>query len=394
MSAKSLMVAATAILVVLVGGVGIAGFQLGQQTADPTRTTDIDVEDAEDELSPLLELYVDIRERAVDVPEEGELVQGAIDGMLETLDDDYARYFPPQAMEAFQAGVSGEFVGIGVFIEDTPEGVGIVSVIPDTPADQAGLKPNWRIVTVDGEEVRDEPSDGVARRVQGEEGSEVTIGFEDEQGEVREITLERRRIDVPTVDVEVEDGLGTVRMIQFTSSTGEQFTEEMTRLVEQEQVDGVLLDLRGNGGGVLDQAVQVADVLMDEGPVVRVVEADGRERELGSSDGGFTDLPLVVLVNESSASATEILSGALKQRGRAELVGQTTFGKGTVQTISSFSDGSGAKFTTAEYFLPDGTSVEGVGIQPDRQVDEPEEQLDVARRLLQQKVAADTVGAR
>lgn len=393
MSAKSLMVAATAILVVLVGGVGIAGFQLGQRTAGSTPNTDIDVEDAEEELSPLLELYVDIRERAVDVPEQRELVQGAIDGMLETLDDDYARYFPPEAMEAFQAGVSGEFVGIGVFIEDTPEGVGIVSVIPDTPADEAGLEPGWRIVTVDGEEVRDEPSNGVAKRVQGEEGTEVTIGFEDEQGEVREITLNRRRIDVPTVDTEVQDGLGIVRMIQFTSNTGQQFEEKMARLVEEESVDGVLLDLRGNGGGVLDQTVEVADQLMGEGPVVRVVEADGRERELTSSDGGYTDLPLVVLVNESSASATEILAGALKQRGRAELVGQPTFGKGTVQTISSFSDGSGAKFTTAEYFLPDGTSVEGVGIQPDRQVADPDEQLEVARQLLQQKVAAEPVGA-
>lgn len=394
MSAKSLTVAGVAILLLLIGGVGIASYQLGQRTTDPIANADVDVEDAEESLSPLLELYADIKERAVDVPEDDELVRGAIDGMLETLDDDYARYFPPQAMEAFQAGVSGEFVGIGVFIEDTPEGVGIVSVIPDSPAAEADLEPGWRIVTVDGEDVRDEPSDGVARRVQGEEGTEVTVGFEDEQGEVREFTLTRRRIDIPTVDTEVQDGLGVVRMIQFSSSTGEQFETAVTELVEQENVGGLLLDLRGNGGGVLDQAVQVADVLMGEGPVVRVVEADGRERELTSSDGGFTELPVVVLVNEGSASATEILAGALKQRGRAEIVGQPTFGKGTVQTISTFADGSGAKFTTAKYFLPDGDSVEGKGIQPDRVVEGPEEQFEVARRLLEQKVAAESAGAR
>lgn len=394
MSAKSLTVAGVAILLLLIGGVGIASYQLGQRTTDPIANADVDVEDAEESLSPLLELYADIKERAVDVPEDDELVRGAIDGMLETLDDDYARYFPPQAMEAFQAGVSGEFVGIGVFIEDTPEGVGIVSVIPDSPAAEADLEPGWRIVTVDGEDVRDEPSDGVARRVQGEEGTEVTVGFEDEQGEVRELTLTRRRIDIPTVDTEVQDGLGVVRMIQFSSSTGEQFETAVTELVEQENVGGLLLDLRGNGGGVLDQAVQVADVLMGEGPVVRVVEADGRERELTSSDGGFTELPVVVLVNEGSASATEILAGALKQRGRAEIVGQPTFGKGTVQTISTFANGSGAKFTTAKYFLPDGDSVEGKGIQPDRVVEGPEEQFEVARRLLEQKVAAESAGAR
>lgn len=394
MSAKSLTVAGVAILLLLVGGVGIASFQLGQRTTDPIANADVDVEDAEESLSPLLELYVDIKERAVDVPEDDELVRGAIDGMLETLDDDYARYFPPQAMEAFQAGVSGEFVGIGVFIEDTPEGVGIVSVIPDSPASDAGLEPGWLIVSVDGEDVRDEPSNGVAQRVQGEEGTEVTVGFEDEQGEVREFTLTRRRIDIPTVDVEVEDGLGVVRMIQFSSPTGEQFENAVTELVEQENVGGLLLDLRGNGGGVLDQAVEVADVLMGEGPVVRVVEADGRERELTSSDGGFTELPVVMLVDEGSASATEILAGALQQRGRAEIVGQPTFGKGTVQTISSFADGSGAKFTTAEYFLPNGDSVEGTGIQPDRVVEDPEEQFEVARRLLEQKVAAESAGVR
>ncbi len=394
MSAKSLTVAGVAILLLLVGGVGIASFQLGQRTADPIANADVDVEDAEESLSPLLELYADIKERAVDAPEDDELVQGAIDGMLETLDDDYARYFPPQAMEAFQAGVSGEFVGIGVFIEDTPEGVGIVSVIPDSPAAEADLEPGWRIVTVNGEDVRDEPSDGVARRVQGEEGTEVTVGFEDEQGEVREFTLTRRRIDIPTVETEVEDGLGVVRMIQFSSPTGEQFENAVTELVEQENVGGLLLDLRGNGGGVLDQAVEVADVLMGEGPVVRVVEADGRERELTTSEGGFTEVPVVVLVNEGSASATEILAGALKQRGRAEIVGQPTFGKGTVQTISTFADGSGAKFTTAKYFLPNGDSVEGEGIQPDRVVEDPEEQFEVARRLLEQKVAAESAGAR
>lgn len=394
MSAKSLTVAGVAILVLLVGGVGIASFQLGQRTTDPVANADLDVEDAEKSLSPLLELYADIKERAVDAPEDDELVQGAIDGMLETLDDDYARYFPPQAMEAFQAGVSGEFVGIGVFIEDTPEGVGIVSVIPDSPAAEADLEPGWRIVTVDGENVRDEPSDGVAQRVQGEEGTDVTVGFEDEQGEVREFTLTRRRIDIPTVETEVEDELGIVRMIQFSSPTGEQFENAVTELVEQENVGGLLLDLRGNGGGVLDQAVEVADVLMGEGPVVRVVEADGRERELTTSEGGFTELPVVVLVNEGSASATEILAGTLKQRDRAEIVGQPTFGKGTVQTISTFADGSGAKFTTAKYFLPNGDSVEGKGIQPDRVVEDPEEQFEVARRLLEQKVAAESAGAR
>jgi carboxyl-terminal processing protease len=336
----------------------------------------VDVEDAENDLAPLINLYADLKQQAKNAPDDQVLVEGAIEGMLETLNDDYARYFPPEAMEAFQAGVRGEFVGIGVFIEDTPDGVTIVSVIPESPAEEAGLEAGWRIVSVDGVDVRNEPSDGVARRVQGEEGTEVTVGFEDEAGQRHERTLTRARIDIPTIDTEVEDGIGTIRMIQFTNATGEQFAKAVEELIEQEGVEGLLLDLRGNGGG-----------LLNEGPVVRVVEADGRERGLESSNGGYTEIPAVVLVNEGSASATEILAGALQTRGRAELVGTATFGKGTVQTISTFTDGSGAKFTTAEYFLPDGTSVEGAGLTPDESVADREQQRAVARALLEQKVA-------
>lgn len=389
---KSLLVTGLLIALLLVGGVGYVVGTKSDPAGPSAADLDVDLEDTEDAeaaLTPLIELYADLQQRAVDAPEEQALVEGAIEGMLDTLDDDYARYFPAEAFEAFQSEVSGEFVGVGVFLEETPEGVTVVSVIPDTPAESAGLEAGDRIVAVDGEDVRDEPINVITQRVQGEEGTDVELGIENEDGDTRQVSVTRARIDIPTVDIEVEDGIAVVRMIQFTSATGDEFGAELESLVEREPVEGILLDLRGNGGGPLNDAVEVADALMGAGPVVSVVEADGRERELDSSDGGLTDLPLVVLVNEGSASATEILAGALQQRGRAELVGTETFGKGTVQTIRQFENGSGVKFTTAEYFLPEGNSVEGEGITPDEVVEDPDEQLDVARRLLEQKVAAE-----
>jgi carboxyl-terminal processing protease len=381
------LAAAAVVAAVLVAAVGVLGYQLGQESAGGDLGASVSTEDAETDLSPLIELYADLRQKAVDVPSQDELVRGAIEGMLETLDDDYARYFPPDAMEAFQSGISGEFVGIGVYLEETPEGATVLSVIPDTPAQRADLESGWRIVSVNGENVRDEPLDAISRRVQGQEGTEVTVGFETPDGETPELTLTRQSIDIPTVETEVRDQVGVVRMIQFTTSTATQFDSAVQRLTDQEGVKGLVLDLRNNGGGVLDQAVNVSDRLLSEGVVVRVLEADGRKRVLRSSDGGTTDLPVVVVVNGGSASASEILAGALQQRDRATIVGTSTFGKGTVQTITHFANGSGAKFTTARYELPGGKSIEGQGIQPDRVVEDSQGQMDTALKLLRSKVA-------
>lgn len=386
MSYRALTAAAVAALVLVVG-VGVVSFQLGQESAGPDFSTNVDTQDAKQALQPLLQLYADLRAEAVDVPSGDKLVQGAIEGMLGTLDDEYARYFPPHAMESFQSSISGEFVGIGVFLEETPKGATILSVISGTPAERAELQSGWRIVSVNGESVRDEPLEAISQRVQGEAGTEVTIGFETGDGDVRELTLTRRSIDIPTVRTEVRDQVGVIRLLQFAETTGSQFSEALQRLTEERGVEGLLLDLRNNGGGVLPQAVEVADQLLNEGVVVRVIEADGQERVLRSSDGGVTDMPVVVLVNGGSASAAEIVAGALKQRDRATIVGTSTFGKGTVQTITNFSDGSGAKFTTARYELPGGKSIEGEGIQPDRVVKGAEQQMQTGLELLRQKMA-------
>lgn len=390
MASKSLLVLGLTVVLVLLVGVGAVGYLIGERQSRPA-APDVgsgDMEDAQQALSPVMELYAELREKAVDVPEDSELVEGAIEGMLDTLDDDYARYFPPDAFEAFQASVEGEFVGVGVFLEDTPDGATVRSVIPDTPAEGAGLQPGDRIISVDGEDVVNEPLDAITHRVQGEEGTDVTLGIEREGGETLEVTITRARIDVPVLEARVEDGVGVVELLQFTSTAGEQFEQVVTELAARDEVDGLLLDVRGNGGGVLNDAVEIADVLLDAGPVVRVVESDGRERELDSSDGGITDLPVVVVVDKGSASATEILAGALQERGRAQVVGEQTFGKGTVQTIRRFTNGSGVKFTTAEYFLPSGASIEGEGLAPDEIVEDPDQQLEVARQVLQQQIAS------
>lgn len=370
--------------------VAAGAFQLGAQQQPqaplegPTDAADLD--DAEEAVEPLAELYAEIVESAVEVPDREVLIESAMQAMLDELDDDYAQFVPAEGFEAFQDQVRGEFSGVGMQIEETPEGAVVTSVFPDTPAEDAGIQSGWLIQGVDGRDVSDVPVGQIAQAVQGEAGTEVTLELRDTDEEVRELTIERAEISIPTVQVDVEDGVGVVTMLTFTQQTGEQFRAAIEDL-EDAGVEGMVLDLRNNGGGTLNDALDVLDALLDGGEVLRIVEA--QEEEVVEVDDGATDLPLVVMVNEASASASEVVAGALQDRGRGELVGETTFGKGTIQVISQFSDGSGAKLTTAEFFTPDGASIEGVGLTPDTVLtaDDDDDQLAEAVDVLREQVA-------
>jgi len=380
----------TAALVALVA-VAIGAFQLGAQSQPQPSLEGLgaggaDLDDAEDAVEPIAELYAEIMDSAVEAPDREALVEAAMEAMLDELDDDYAQFVPAEGFGAFQDQVRGEFSGVGMQIEETPEGAVVTSVFPDTPAEEGGIESGWRIEAVDGEDVSGVPVGQIAQAVQGEEGTEVDLELRDEDGDLRELTLERAEISIPTVQVDIEDGVGVVTMLTFTQQTGEQFERAIEQL-EDAGVEGMVLDLRNNGGGTLNDALDVLDALLDGGEVLRIVEAS--EEEVVEVDEGATDLPLVVMVNEASASASEVVAGALQDRGRAELVGETTFGKGTIQVISQFSDGSGAKLTTAEFFTPDGSSIEGVGLTPDTVLtaQDDDEQLAEAVDLLREQVA-------
>ncbi len=335
--------------------------------------------DAVADLDPVIELYEALNENAVDAPDAEKLVDGAIQGMLDQVDDDYARYFPAEDFEDFNASLDGTFSGVGLMLTDTPDGPVIVSVLEGTPAEEAGIEEGERIVSVDGEDVSGDPLEQIVAKVKGEAGTTVTLGLAGGDEGRRTLEITRAEFDLPLTTREMLDGdIGYVRLYQFAQNAGERVRRDVRALLD-DGARGIVLDLRTNPGGLLDEAVSVASVFVEDGEIVSVQKRRGEREMYDAVDDAFEDVPLVVLVNERSASASEIVAGAVQDADRGPIVGETTFGKGTVQTIAQFSDGSGAKFTTARYFTPSGDSIEGVGVEPDVGValDDDEEPVEI-----------------
>ena len=335
--------------------------------------------DAVADLEPVIELYEALNESAVDAPDAEKLVDGAIQGMLDEVDDDYARFFPAAAFEDFNASLDGTFSGVGLMLTDTPDGPVIVSVLEDTPAEEAGIEEGERIVAVDGEDVSGDPLEEIVAKVKGEAGTTVSLGLAGGDEGRRTLEIIRAEFDLPLTTREMLEGdVGYVRLYQFAEDAGERVRTDVRALLD-DGAGGIVLDLRRNPGGLLNEAVSVASVFVEDGEIVSVQRRGGDRESFDAVDDAFDEVPLVVLVDDASASASEIVAGAVQDADRGSIVGETTFGKGTVQTIAQFSDGSGAKFTTARYFTPSGDSIEGVGVEPDvnAALDDDEEPVEV-----------------
>ncbi|HUH08855.1 MAG TPA: S41 family peptidase [Egibacteraceae bacterium] len=374
-------IAAVVWSLVLVVSLVIASYLLGARSAGQTGG-------APEELRPVVQLYERVRGGAVDPPDDDELVRGAVEGMLGVLDDPYAAFYDDEEFAGLNEVLEGEISGVGVLIEETPDGIEVLGVLDGTPAQEEGIESGERIVGVDGRDVRGLPIDAVANLVKGEAGTDVTLGLEGGSHGARELTLTRAVIHVPNVESELLDGsVGHVRLIQFARGAARDTRTAVEDLLDQ-GATGIVLDLRDNPGGLLEEAVDVAGLFIEDGTVVSVQGRGGRVEDIEATGEAFADLPLVLLVNEWSASASEIVAGAIQDFDRAPVLGVTTFGKGTVQTVHDLAGGAGAKFTTAEYLTPSGDSIEGVGVVPDKTIEDPEEQLAVARQELQALVAA------
>lgn len=323
--------------------------------------------DGDGELARLTELYEALTDSAVEAPDEEQLVDAAIEAMLDEIDDPYAQYFENDEFASFNQSLDGTFSGVGLVLEDTPDGPVIVSVLEDTPADRAGIEEGERIVSVDGEDVADEPLESIVTKVKGDAGTAVTLGLRGGDEGERTIEVTRAEFDLPVVESETLEGgdVGYVRLFQFTEGSAERVRETVRTLVEDDGVNGVVFDLRGNPGGLLNEAVAVASVFIERGEIVSVQERGTAVETFDAVGDAFDDVPVAVVVDDSSASASEIVAGAVRDADRGPVVGEETFGKGTVQTITRLPDGSGAKFTTARYFTPSGDSIEGVGVEPD-----------------------------
>ena len=303
--------------------------------------------------------------------EDDKLLYGAIRGMVEAWGDPYTRFVDPQQLKEEEIEMEGEYGGLGIYIGQRDGQTLIISPIEDTPADKAGLKPKDQIVKIGDEIILGWDSQQVVKRLRGKPGTTVTIWVRREgEEELLKFELNRESIKLESVRSEMMDKtLGYIRISQFKQKTAGDVRDAVVSLAKA-GAKGYILDLRNNGGGLLNSAVEISDMFLNGGLVVGMKgRMDRANDEIFANPGTLTSLPMVVLINEGSASASEIVAGALSDRERAVTVGKKTFGKGSVQTLFNLTDGSGLYVTIARYHTPSGTVIDHVGLEPDVEVE-------------------------
>ena len=338
----------------------------------------------EDTFTPFWEVWDLVHARFVEQPVDNvALVEGAIEGMLATLDDPHTRYLSPEDEALTRENMEGEIQGIGAEVSEEDGRIVIVSPIEGSPAEAAGLLPGDVLLTADSVDLVGMSVLEAAQLVRGPKGTVVVLGIE-RDGEQFEVSIERDTIKIASVRGEMLDnGLAYIRLTQFGQSSDEDLEALLETLTAQNPA-GIILDLRRNPGGSLDTAVNIADQFLPEGIILSERFGTGRETEFESTDEGFADdLPLAVLLDEGSASASEVLAGAIQDRERGVLIGQTSFGKGTVQSWQALSNGGGVRITTARWLTPNDNWIHESGLTPDyfiplSKADEEDVQLEAA----------------
>lgn len=329
-----------------------------------------------------------------------EMQDGIFKGMLESLGDPYSEYYTPEELAEMMEQSEGIYFGIGAYISlDTEKNLPKISgVMEGSPAEEADLRANDLIYEVGGVSTYGLTLTETVSMIKGEEGTEVTLTLIREgESDYLEITLTRRRVEAPTVEYSMLDGrIGYIQVTEFDSVTVNQFSEALYT-VKNSAARGIILDLRGNPGGNLDAVVDMCNMILPEGMIVYTEDKYGNREEYTSDGEHELELPLVVLVDMNSASAAEIMAGAIKDYGIGTLVGTTTFGKGIVQQIMSFRDGSAVKLTISAYYTPNGNNIHGIGIEPDvlcefdgeayyGSEDHPDNQLEKAKEVLEELI--------
>lgn len=297
---------------------------------------------------------------------------GMYRGLIDALDDPYSTYYTLDELKNLKESTEGIYYGIGAYVgyDQETEHCKLTGIIPNTPAQEAGLKAEDIIVEVDGVDVRGKTTNDVVALIKGEENTDVVLTiFRQGETDYLKITVTRRKVEAPTVNYEMlEDGIAYIQITQFEEVTSGQF-EENYQKAKEDGMKKLLLDLRSNPGGTLSSVVEIAQQLLPKGLVVYTEDKYGVRQEFTCDGAQKIEVPMVVLVNENSASASEILAGAIKDYGIGTLVGTTTFGKGIVQKVFSMTDGTAVKLTTSHYYTPNGNDIHKVGIQPDETVE-------------------------
>jgi carboxyl-terminal processing protease len=326
-----------------------------------------------------------------DIPVET-LMNGAIKGAVGALGDPHSVYMDKRMYREFMIETEGSFSGVGIVLGVKDKILTVVSPIEGTPGDKAGIKSGDQIVKIDSHDTKDMALDEAVSKIRGPEGTQVVLTIRRGQ-DIKDYPLTRSNIQLKTVTGKMlPDKIAYIRLSMFNEQTGGDFARKYQEL-EQQGMKALVLDLRDNPGGLLGESVKVAGKLVPKGPIVSVVQRSG-EREVHSSSLEALKYPLVVLVNGGSASASEIVAGAVQDTGAGTLVGVKTFGKGSVQTVMSLGDSTAVKLTIAKYYTPKDRSINGIGIEPDVKVEPPPDkdtsgkdpQLDKAVEILKSKL--------
>ncbi len=363
-----------------------------QQAATP--------QDLQNLFKPFWEAWTLVHENYVDQPvDDVALMRGAISGMMDALGDEHSSYMDPKDFEQANAGLEGEYEGIGAYVDTTTEYLTITSPMPDSPAERAGLKPGDQVVGIDGEDMTGIPGEAVRMKIVGPAGTIVRLTvLREGESDLLEFDVTREKIKLASASGKMlENQIAYIQVTTFGARTTPELLATLTEIMKQNP-KGIILDLRNNGGGYLQTAVEVTSQFVNEGVALYEQYGNGKRTTYDVIPGGLaTDesIPMIVLINEGSASASEIVAGALQDLGRAELVGVTSYGKGSVQNWIPLSGDSGAvRISVAKWLTPNERTIDKLGLTPDHVVELTDEdyladrdpQLDKAVEVLLEKI--------
>lgn len=348
-----------------------------------------------------------VKEKYVEKVDEDELIKGAAAGVVNSLDDPYSHFLDKEHFERVEQETRGSYSGVGIYIGMREEHPVVQSVIDETPAFEAGLMPGDVIISVDGTKTQGMRIDEIADMIKGEQGTTVTLSIaRKDKKEPFDVTITRAKIKIPNIESKiVEDNIGYLRLRGFNITTSKDVQKTLEEL-KGKGAKAFIIDLRNNPGGLLEQSIELSSMFIEKGEIVSIKGRNKQEEVYNayrvSRSGEKLNLyeePVVVLVNEGSASASEIFAGALKDHERATLIGEKTFGKGSVQDVVKLPDNSGVLITVAKYYTPSGKSIHGKGIEPDITVkmgnniapgSEKDIQLEKAVEVLNEKLSSES----
>lgn len=379
----------------LLSGTFITGFFLGSGYESRKAASRINLTS---DLDLVNDVYGIIKKYYFQKESRGKLLDGAVNGMIKSLDDPYTRRLKGDHFKFLEEQTIGKFSGVGIELGSVDSKIIVVSPMKDTPAERAGIKAKDIITDIDGKSTKDMPVQNAAKLIRGKEGTTVTLTILRDNEAPFDVRLTRQQIKVPNVSSRmIKDNIGYINVHQFSERTGDDVRKELDDL-KSKGAKGIILDLRSNPGGLLDEAVTVTSNFIKSGkPIVSTKPRVGKgQARLATGEAGDTTTPLVVLVNKGSASASEIVAGAIQDYKRGVIVGEKTFGKGSVQSVLTLPDKSGLVITTAIYLTPKGRSLNKNGIKPDvvvkwKKTDHPslksDNQLQKAEDVIQDLIA-------